>query len=320
MQASHLAVQEKDGLGMIEFAEAMKNDALSQDIVVSLLGAVLDKSVSRNAMPASIPLAHGILRSFESKRQCPLAPTAFFERMLHYSGCSPCCFLVGVIYLQRINIKCNSELVITPFNLQRLLLTAVMIASKYLDDLYSSNKHWASIGDLDTRELNKLELELLQMLDFSLGLTRECYNGSWDALVELANPSLGGTSAGPDLTSDRRGSCDVACDFRSAGTTSHDQPDTRKGHLCNSNRLSTTWQSPLQPPGPISPAKSPSSSSSSYSAHSDSSTDSDELDLEIERMISKYQNHQPFRGIVHHTKPVLDSWPRKEQAIERAYE
>ena len=258
---------------MMEFAEAMKNDALSQDIVVSLLGAVLDKSVSRNAMPVSIPLAHGILRSFESNRQCPLAPTAFFERMLHYSGCSPCCFLVGVIYLQRINIKCNSELVITPFNLQRLLLTAVMVASKYLDDLYSSNKHWASIGDLDTRELNKLELELLQMLDFSLGLTRECYNRSWDALVELANPSLSGTSAGPDPTSDRRGSCDIACDFRLAGTTSHDQPNTRKGHLHNSNRLSTTWQSPPQPSGPISPAKSPPSSSSSCSAHSDSSGD-----------------------------------------------
>ena len=54
----------------------------------------------------------------------------------------------------------GQDLKLTPFNIQRLLLVLMMLASKYLDDYFVSNKQWAMIGDLQTRELNHIEVFL----------------------------------------------------------------------------------------------------------------------------------------------------------------
>ena len=83
-----------------------------------------------------------------------------------------------MMYLKRVGDKLvgkNSGRLINAFNIQRLLLTAVMIASKYLDDLFCSNKQWALIGDISTKEINALELRLLSQLGFTVAVTKEDY-------------------------------------------------------------------------------------------------------------------------------------------------
>ena len=42
-----------------------------------------------------------------------------------------------------------------------------MIASKFLDDFYYSNKHWGEIGGIETAEINYLELEFLFRITFT---------------------------------------------------------------------------------------------------------------------------------------------------------
>ena len=65
---------------------------------------------------------------------------------------------------------------LTSSNFQRLFLVAVMLAAKFLDDSYYSNKHWAEVGGLSTAEINCLELEFLFRLGFSLAISREEYD------------------------------------------------------------------------------------------------------------------------------------------------
>jgi len=93
---------------------------------------------------------------------------------MRYGKCSPCCAVVGLIYLQRIK-KIVPRACITSRNLQRLLLVAVMLANKFLDDLYFSNKHWAKIGGLSLQEINGLELTILRLLDWRMQVSRENY-------------------------------------------------------------------------------------------------------------------------------------------------
>ena len=102
---------------MIEFADAMKNDAEMQESVLSHIGKVLDCTVVRSRKHHNLPV-HESLQPFYSARACPLLPTAFMKRMLEYGHCSPCCLLVGVIYLQRINLKCSTALVVSTMNMQ----------------------------------------------------------------------------------------------------------------------------------------------------------------------------------------------------------
>jgi len=62
-----------------------------------------------------------------------------------------------------------------------------MVAAKFLDDLYYSNKHWARIGGLNLQEVNTLELKLLFLLSFSVGVSRDDYQEYLQGLVGAAN-------------------------------------------------------------------------------------------------------------------------------------
>ena len=79
---------------------------------------------------------------------------------------------------------------LTKFNYQRLVLTAVMIASKMFDDESVANRQWALAGDLSVTKLNRLELDLLFALQFECNITREEYELSRRLLQDQASKPL----------------------------------------------------------------------------------------------------------------------------------
>ncbi|KAJ3337146.1 activating signal cointegrator 1 complex subunit [Gonapodya sp. JEL0774] len=64
-------------------------------------------------------------------------------------------------------------LIINSFNVHRLLITGVMIASKLFSDVFFLNSHYAKVGGLPVQELNQLEIEFLIFTDFNLHITVE---------------------------------------------------------------------------------------------------------------------------------------------------
>ena len=56
----------------------------------------------------------------------------------------------------------------TPNNVHRLLITALVIASKASDDTFHSNNFMATCGGIPVRELNKLELHMCSVLEWHL--------------------------------------------------------------------------------------------------------------------------------------------------------
>jgi len=99
----------------------------------------------------------------------------YVRRIIKYSRCSECNVVIGCLYLERIK-KEHPELELTPFNLQRLMLCACMVAAKVFDDVYYNNRHWAEIGELGVKETNDIELKFLSALDFNCHVKREEYN------------------------------------------------------------------------------------------------------------------------------------------------
>ena len=179
---------------MQSLAKCMQLDAAQQDDLVEVLGRMLDQTVLSNdecslATKTSAEVLVGCLLKggpmvhFESDLTCPLCPSAYLCRMLKYTNASPCTFLIGLMYLQR--LKDRSPVHITSFNSQRMLLVAVMLASKTYDDNFVSNKQWALVGDLELQELNSLEIDLLFALSFSMNVTREEYDTCREAVLNL---------------------------------------------------------------------------------------------------------------------------------------
>ncbi|XP_010512719.1 PREDICTED: cyclin-U3-1-like [Camelina sativa] len=90
----------------------------------------------------------------------------YLDRIFKYSCCSPSCFVVAHIYIHLFLQRTRSLL--NPLNVHRLLITCVMLAAKVFDDRYFNNAHYARVGGVSTRELNRLEMKLLFTLDFKL--------------------------------------------------------------------------------------------------------------------------------------------------------
>ena len=176
---------------MMDITASFKSDAAAQQDMVNVVGRVLDMTVQLNDAKGAGDTTYGCAHPlFHSTRTCPLQPSAYVQRILQYSATSPCNFVIATVFLQRLkelsgNGDNDTVLRLTSYNIQRLLLTAVMLACKMYDEPFVNNKQWAAIGDVSVQEMNALELELLFHLKFSLVISREEYDQCQVALLEI---------------------------------------------------------------------------------------------------------------------------------------
>eukprot|EP00166_Cyanidium_caldarium_P005198 ctg_6080.g658 len=67
--------------------------------------------------------------------------------------------------MERVAVK-NAALRATSLNAHRLLITSVMLAAKFFDDIFYNNAYYAKVGGVPVSELNALELAMLKELDY----------------------------------------------------------------------------------------------------------------------------------------------------------
>ncbi|GMH12053.1 hypothetical protein Nepgr_013894 [Nepenthes gracilis] len=168
---------EEDGNG--RQPEHSSTDEPSTPRVLVILALVLERLVTRNDQLESgyqlqlrneetAAAAQGKnLKVFHGVRAPNISIPKYLERIYKYSNCSPSCFVVGFIYIDRL-IHRYPELLVVSLNVHRLLVTSVMVASKMLDDEHYNNEFYAKVGGVSNEELNRLEVELLFLLDFEV--------------------------------------------------------------------------------------------------------------------------------------------------------
>ncbi|KAI8331053.1 cyclin-domain-containing protein [Chlamydoabsidia padenii] len=112
---------------------------------------------------------------------------AYLTRILKYCPCTNECFLAILVYFDRM-AKSNSRtptmtLRIDSYNIHRLIITGVMIASKLFSDVFFTNARYAKVGGLGVSELNILETEFLALNDYKLFVTIEEFQHYGDQLL-----------------------------------------------------------------------------------------------------------------------------------------
>ncbi|KAK9202590.1 hypothetical protein WN944_017802 [Citrus x changshan-huyou] len=118
--------------------------------------------------PQKISVFHGLTRP-------SISIQSYLERIFKYANCSPSCFIVAYVYLDRF-VQRQPSLPINSFNVHRLLITSVMVAAKFLDDVYYNNAYYAKVGGISTIEMNFLELDFLFGLSFHLNVTPNAFH------------------------------------------------------------------------------------------------------------------------------------------------
>ncbi|KAJ2804278.1 cyclin-like protein interacting with PHO85 [Coemansia guatemalensis] len=78
--------------------------------------------------------------------------------------------LAVLVYLDRIGRAQvhRPSLALSPFNIHRLVITAIVVAHKFNSDIFFNNARYAKVGGIPLGEMNQLELELLFLMRFDL--------------------------------------------------------------------------------------------------------------------------------------------------------
>ncbi|KAJ8632003.1 hypothetical protein MRB53_025339 [Persea americana] len=130
----------------------------------SLLQRVSESNDSnRRFEPQRISVFHGLTRP-------TISIQSYLERIFKYANCSPSCYVVAYIYLDRFTQR-QPSLPINSFNVHRLIITSVMVAAKFMDDIYYNNAYYAKVGGINIVEMNFLEVDFLFGLSFHLNVT-----------------------------------------------------------------------------------------------------------------------------------------------------
>ncbi|KAK7374429.1 hypothetical protein VNO80_07859 [Phaseolus coccineus] len=136
--------------------------------LISFLSSLLKRVAESNdlnqqQLHQKISVFHGLTRP-------TISIQSYLERIFKYANCSPSCFIVAYVYLDRFTQR-QPSLPINSFNVHRLLITSVMVAAKFMDDLYFNNAYYAKVGGITTIEMNFLEVDFLFGLGFHLNVT-----------------------------------------------------------------------------------------------------------------------------------------------------
>lgn len=100
--------------------------------LITFLSSLLQRVAESNDIncqfqPQKISVFHGLTRP-------TITIQSYLERILKYANCSPSCYIVAYVYLDRFAQR-QPSLPINSFNVHRLLITSVLLAAKFMDDM-----------------------------------------------------------------------------------------------------------------------------------------------------------------------------------------
>jgi hypothetical protein len=81
----------------------------------------------------------------------------FLRRIHKFTQFSKECLIIAVIYIDRYNMR-ESEFVINRYNVHKLLLACLLLATKFQDDFYYDNKAFELAGGVNISQLHVFEL------------------------------------------------------------------------------------------------------------------------------------------------------------------
>lgn len=120
-------------------------------IVVRVLGAVLERLVKANESLVSVDT--GQITKFHALKAPSIGISQYLERIHKYASCSTECFILALIYIDRL-IQVNN-FILTELNVHRVAITSILLAAKFFDDAYYNNAYYAKVGGVLVSEIDR---------------------------------------------------------------------------------------------------------------------------------------------------------------------
>lgn len=163
--------------------------------VIQILDKVLTQLIAAN-MTSARCISQPFLSKFQSSYAPGITIISYLERINKYAKCSPNCFIAALIYIDRlVELK---NVVLTELNIHRLIITSILLSTKFYDDEFYKNSFYGKLGGISTEEMNSLESEFLQLIGFRLYISQDVFEKYQRELQ-----SFGASGVPPQLTPPR---------------------------------------------------------------------------------------------------------------------
>ena len=110
---------------------------------------------------------------FSSKVVTTIPIQYYIERIKKYTNIENSTLIITLIYADRV---CGmNSIVLHPHNIHRVILASCLLAIKYNEDEFYANDYYAQVGGITTEELNLLEYNCIQLLNFNLFVDKKIF-------------------------------------------------------------------------------------------------------------------------------------------------
>ena len=120
-----------------------------------------------------------ILSMPTAKGENRLSP--FLDGLFQMMNFSEGCFVSMAVYFDRLLKKHNS--LISESNMIRLIFISGVLAIKMQDDFSCKNSYFAQISGIPSHEINYLEMNFLQWIEYHLLIQTDEYEKYYDILI-----------------------------------------------------------------------------------------------------------------------------------------
>ncbi|SCV73718.1 BQ2448_6148 [Microbotryum intermedium] len=137
------------------------------DDLISLIASMLDRLIQHNDR---IPLTPSSLTRFHSRAPPSINVKDYLVRIARYTNVEPCCLLILLPYVDKVCARMTT-FTISSLTVHRFIITGVSVGSKALSDSFCTNGRYARVGGVSIAEMNLLEKELCEAIDWRLTTT-----------------------------------------------------------------------------------------------------------------------------------------------------
>ncbi|GAA5968585.1 hypothetical protein JCM8115_003793 [Rhodotorula mucilaginosa] len=134
------------------------------DDLISLIASMLDRLIEHNDR---IPLTSNSLTRFHSRAPPNITVRDYLLRIAKYTNVEPCCLLILLPYVDKACARITS-FTISSLTVHRFIIAAISVGSKALSDAFCTNGRYARVGGISVVEMNLLEKEFCEALDWRL--------------------------------------------------------------------------------------------------------------------------------------------------------
>ncbi|KAJ0736887.1 putative cyclin PHO80, Cyclin-like superfamily [Helianthus annuus] len=121
------------------YSYTYQNDS-NTPLVISVLASLIERTLVRNERTgrkcgSTMSKTGSKIRVFDCYERPDMSILSYLERIFKYTKAGPSVYVVAYVYIDRF-CRSQPEFRITAWNVHRLLITTIMVASKYVEDIF----------------------------------------------------------------------------------------------------------------------------------------------------------------------------------------